>query len=111
MAVYILGKGHGGLFNTGEAGTIVVTNFLLVFLSEESMEVNALGTIPLATIEKFNKIVSFCVQICSPISVKSFFDPKLMLILGRKYQNKLLEMIDDRGTCTSLLKLMTVSGA
>ncbi|XP_042751834.1 phosphatidylinositol-3-phosphatase myotubularin-1 isoform X3 [Lactuca sativa] len=56
MAVYILGKGHGGLFNTGEAGTIVVTNFLLVFLSEESMEVNALGTIPLATIEKFNKI-------------------------------------------------------
>ncbi|XP_023769548.1 phosphatidylinositol-3-phosphatase myotubularin-1 isoform X2 [Lactuca sativa] len=48
--------GHGGLFNTGEAGTIVVTNFLLVFLSEESMEVNALGTIPLATIEKFNKI-------------------------------------------------------
>ncbi|KAL7595660.1 uncharacterized protein LOC111918114 isoform X1 [Lactuca sativa] len=34
----------------------MVVFLTLVKQSEESMEVNALGTIPLATIEKFNKI-------------------------------------------------------
>ncbi|CAI9273135.1 unnamed protein product [Lactuca saligna] len=53
----VMAEGHGVLVNTDEAGTIFVTNFRLVFLSEESREVTALGTIPLATIEKFNKIV------------------------------------------------------
>ncbi|PWA78979.1 GRAM domain-containing protein [Artemisia annua] len=50
--------GHGVLVNNGEAGTVLVTNFRLLFLSEGSRDVIALGTIPLATIEKFNKIVT-----------------------------------------------------
>ncbi|CAH9065786.1 unnamed protein product [Cuscuta europaea] len=46
------------LVNTDEAGTLFVTNFRLLFLSEGSRDVIALGTVPLATIEKFNKIVT-----------------------------------------------------
>ncbi|KAK9061317.1 hypothetical protein SSX86_018497 [Deinandra increscens subsp. villosa] len=49
--------GYSVLVNIDEAGTVFVTNFRLLFLSEGSREVIALGTIPLATIEKFNKIV------------------------------------------------------
>ncbi|KAM7263268.1 hypothetical protein ACFE04_000951 [Oxalis oulophora] len=50
--------GHGVvLVNTDEAGTLIVTNFRLLFLSEGTRNVIALGTIPLATIEKFNKMV------------------------------------------------------
>ncbi|KAD7479965.1 hypothetical protein E3N88_03101 [Mikania micrantha] len=49
-------SGYGVLVNTDEAGTVFVTNFRLLFLSEGSRDVIALGTIPLATIEKFNKI-------------------------------------------------------
>ncbi|KAL6125559.1 hypothetical protein ACLB2K_073615 [Fragaria x ananassa] len=45
------------LINTDEAGTLIVTNFRLLFLSEGTRKVIPLGTIPLATIEKFNKIV------------------------------------------------------
>ncbi|VFQ68161.1 unnamed protein product [Cuscuta campestris] len=45
------------LVNTDEAGTLFVTNFRLLFLSEGSRDIIALGTIPLATIEKFNKTV------------------------------------------------------
>ncbi|XAR52290.1 phosphatidylinositol-3,5-bisphosphate 3-phosphatase [Bertholletia excelsa] len=44
------------LVNTDEAGTLFVTNYRLLFLSEESRNIIALGTIPLATIEKFSKI-------------------------------------------------------
>ncbi|KAJ0470336.1 putative phosphoric monoester hydrolase [Helianthus annuus] len=53
----VIAEGYGVLVNTDEAGTVFVTNFRLLFLSEGSRDVIALGTIPLATIEKFNKIV------------------------------------------------------
>ncbi|KAF3776150.1 hypothetical protein EJ110_NYTH49006 [Nymphaea thermarum] len=43
------------LVNTDEAGTLLVTNFRLLFVSEGSRKLIALGTIPLATIERFNK--------------------------------------------------------
>ncbi|KAM7463837.1 hypothetical protein LguiA_031958 [Lonicera macranthoides] len=46
------------LVNTDEAGTVFVTNFRLLFLSEGSRNIVAFGTIPLATIEKVNKIVT-----------------------------------------------------
>ncbi|KAL8193134.1 hypothetical protein R6Q57_027038 [Mikania cordata] len=52
----VIAEGYGVLVNTDEAGTLFVTNFRLLFLSEGSRDVIALGTIPLATIEKFNKI-------------------------------------------------------
>ncbi|KAM2279648.1 hypothetical protein ACFX1S_040463 [Malus domestica] len=51
-------EGYGVvLVNTDEAGTLIVTNYRLLFLSEGTRNVIALGTIPLATIEKFTKIV------------------------------------------------------
>ncbi|KAD2804714.1 hypothetical protein E3N88_38091 [Mikania micrantha] len=53
----VIAEGYGVLVNTDEAGTLFVTNFRLLFLSEGSRDIIALGTIPLATIEKFNKIV------------------------------------------------------
>lgn len=53
----VLAEGYGVLVNTDEAGTLFVTNFRLLFLSEGSRDIIALGTIPLATIEKFNKII------------------------------------------------------
>ncbi|CAN1318944.1 Phosphatidylinositol-3-phosphatase myotubularin-1 [Linum perenne] len=53
----VLAEGHGVvLVNTDEAGTLVVTNFRLMFLSEGTQNIVALGTIPLATIEKLNKL-------------------------------------------------------
>ncbi|XP_062174382.1 phosphatidylinositol-3-phosphatase myotubularin-1-like isoform X2 [Alnus glutinosa] len=49
-------EGYGVvLVNTDEAGTLIVTNFRLIFLSEGTRNIIALGTIPLATIEKFTK--------------------------------------------------------
>ncbi|EEF28453.1 phosphatidylinositol-3-phosphatase myotubularin-1 isoform X3 [Ricinus communis] len=45
------------LINTDEAGTLLVTNFRLIFMSEGTENVIALGTIPLAAIEKFSKMV------------------------------------------------------
>lgn len=54
----VVAEGYGVvLVNTDEAGTLFVTNFRLLFLSEGSRNIIELGTIPLATIEKFNKIV------------------------------------------------------
>ncbi|KAI7730047.1 hypothetical protein M8C21_019998, partial [Ambrosia artemisiifolia] len=53
----VIAEGYGVLVNTDEAGTLYVTNFRLLFLSEGSRDIIALGTIPLATIERFNKIV------------------------------------------------------
>lgn len=44
------------LVNTDEAGTLIVTNFRLIFLSEGTENIIPLGTIPLTTIEKFNKL-------------------------------------------------------
>ncbi|PRQ40174.1 putative phosphoric monoester hydrolase [Rosa chinensis] len=50
-------EGYGiVLINTDEAGTLIVTNFRLLFLSEGTRNVIPLGTIPLATIEKFKKM-------------------------------------------------------
>ncbi|CAI0410762.1 unnamed protein product [Linum tenue] len=55
----VLAEGHGVvLVNTDEAGTLVVTNFRLMFLSEGTQNTVALGTIPLATIEKLSKLVA-----------------------------------------------------
>ncbi|XP_065870434.1 phosphatidylinositol-3-phosphatase myotubularin-1-like isoform X1 [Euphorbia lathyris] len=45
------------LVNTDEAGTLIVTNFRLIFMSEGTENIISLGTIPLATIERFNKVV------------------------------------------------------
>ncbi|GAV78144.1 Myotub-related domain-containing protein/Y_phosphatase_m domain-containing protein [Cephalotus follicularis] len=54
----VIVEGYGVvLVNTDEAGTLIVTNFRLLFLSEGTWNIIALGTIPLATIEKFNKMV------------------------------------------------------
>ncbi|KAI9389306.1 hypothetical protein POPTR_008G026900v4 [Populus trichocarpa] len=54
----VLVEGRGVvLINTDEAGTLIVTNFRLIFLSEGTENIIALGTIPLATIEKFSKMV------------------------------------------------------
>ncbi|XP_057979515.1 phosphatidylinositol-3-phosphatase myotubularin-1 isoform X2 [Malania oleifera] len=54
----VIVEGHGVvLVNTDEAGTLFVTNFRLLFLSEGTRNIIALGTIPLATIEKFVKQV------------------------------------------------------
>ncbi|KAJ6900750.1 Phosphatidylinositol-3-phosphatase myotubularin-1 [Populus alba x Populus x berolinensis] len=53
-------EGHGVvLINTDEAGTLIVTNLRLIFLSEGTENIIALGTIPLATIEKFSKMVNY----------------------------------------------------
>uniref|UniRef100_A0A162A3V2 phosphatidylinositol-3,5-bisphosphate 3-phosphatase n=1 Tax=Daucus carota subsp. sativus TaxID=79200 RepID=A0A162A3V2_DAUCS len=53
----VIVEGYGVfLVNANKAGTLFVTNFRLLFLSEASRNILALGTIPLATIEKFNKI-------------------------------------------------------
>ncbi|KAF2586810.1 hypothetical protein F2Q70_00037542 [Brassica cretica] len=55
----VIVEGYGVvLINTDEAGTLLVTNFRILFLSEGTRKVIPLGTIPLATIEKFNKTVS-----------------------------------------------------
>ncbi|KAK9158769.1 hypothetical protein Scep_005343 [Stephania cephalantha] len=49
-------EGYGiVLVNTDEAGTLLVTNFRLLFVSEGTRKPIALGTIPLATIEKFSR--------------------------------------------------------
>ncbi|CAH2074156.1 unnamed protein product [Thlaspi arvense] len=45
------------LINTDEAGTLLVTNFRILFLSEGTRKLVPLGTIPLVAIEKFNKMV------------------------------------------------------
>ncbi|OVA04630.1 Myotubularin-like phosphatase domain [Macleaya cordata] len=51
-------KGQGVvLVNTDEAGTLLVTNFRILFVREGTRNIIALGTIPLATIEKFSKLV------------------------------------------------------
>ena len=55
---HVVVEGYGVvLVNTDDAGTLFVTNFRLLFLSEGSRDIIALGTVPLATIEKFQKIV------------------------------------------------------
>ncbi|XP_049379211.1 phosphatidylinositol-3-phosphatase myotubularin-1-like isoform X1 [Solanum stenotomum] len=56
-AEQVIVEGYGVvLVNTDDAGTLYVTNFRLLFLSEGSRDIITIGTIPLATIEKFQKI-------------------------------------------------------
>ncbi|CAI9091254.1 OLC1v1026225C1 [Oldenlandia corymbosa var. corymbosa] len=56
-AEHVIVEGYGVvLVNTDEAGTLFVTNFRLLFLSDGSRSIIALGTIPFGTIEKFSKI-------------------------------------------------------
>ncbi|KAG5408067.1 hypothetical protein IGI04_004386 [Brassica rapa subsp. trilocularis] len=45
------------LVNTNEAGTLLLTNFRILFLREGTRDPVPLGTIPLVAIEKFNKTV------------------------------------------------------
>ncbi|KAF3536072.1 hypothetical protein F2Q69_00018400 [Brassica cretica] len=45
------------LINTNEAGTLLLTNFRILFLREGTRDPVPLGTIPLVAIEKFNKTV------------------------------------------------------
>ncbi|KAH9607897.1 hypothetical protein KSS87_011914 [Heliosperma pusillum] len=45
------------LVNTDEAGTLLVTNYRLLFVSQTTVDIIALGTIPYAAVEKFNKLV------------------------------------------------------
>ncbi|OAY64407.1 Phosphatidylinositol-3-phosphatase myotubularin-1 [Ananas comosus] len=53
----VIVQGHGVvLLNTKEAGTLSVTNFRLLFVNQLTQGIIELGTIPLATIEKFTDI-------------------------------------------------------
>ncbi|KAL6523798.1 hypothetical protein OROHE_016336 [Orobanche hederae] len=55
-AEQVIVEGYGVvLVNTDEAGTLFVTNFRLLFLSDGARSIIGLGTIPLSTIEKFSK--------------------------------------------------------
>ncbi|CAG7891208.1 unnamed protein product [Brassica rapa] len=45
------------LINTNEAGTLLLTNYRILFLREGTRDPVPLGTIPLVAIEKFNKTV------------------------------------------------------
>eukprot|EP00249_Psilotum_nudum_P023915 c29027_g2_i1 orf=103-2715(-) len=52
----VIAEGRGVvLVNIDVAGTLLVSNFRLIFVSEGQRNVVPLGTIPLATIEKFHK--------------------------------------------------------
>ncbi|GAB2226295.1 hypothetical protein Droror1_Dr00022097 [Drosera rotundifolia] len=55
----VIVEGYGVvLVNTDEAGTLLVTNYRLLFVSEKTRNMISLGTIPLTTVEKFNKIAT-----------------------------------------------------
>ncbi|KAH9321797.1 hypothetical protein KI387_016436, partial [Taxus chinensis] len=55
----VIAEGHGVVIvNADVAGTLLVTNFRLLFVGEGSRKLIPLGTIPLATIEKFSKQVA-----------------------------------------------------
>ncbi|KAK9674312.1 hypothetical protein RND81_12G225200 [Saponaria officinalis] len=45
------------LVNTDEAGTLLVSNYRLLFLSQTTVDIISLGTIPFGAVEKFNKLV------------------------------------------------------
>ncbi|KAK6233866.1 hypothetical protein QUC31_006272 [Theobroma cacao] len=78
----VVEEGHGVvLVNTDEAGTLFVTNFRLLFLSEGTRNIVPLGTIPLATIEKLNKMV---VKIQSaPRQTDKSSSRRLLQIIGK----------------------------
>ncbi|XVE75506.1 hypothetical protein DITRI_Ditri12bG0099100 [Diplodiscus trichospermus] len=78
----VVEEGHGVvLVNTDEAGTLFVTNFRLLFLSDGTRNIVPLGTIPLATIEKFNKMI---VKIQSaPRQTDKSASRRLLQIIGK----------------------------
>ncbi|XP_022938924.1 phosphatidylinositol-3-phosphatase myotubularin-1-like isoform X1 [Cucurbita moschata] len=83
QAEQVIAEGYGVvLVNTDEAGTLFVTNFRLLFLSEGTMDVIALGTIPLAAIDKFNKIVVKTNSV-SRQSEKSSSSRRLLQVIGK----------------------------
>ncbi|XP_077235891.1 phosphatidylinositol-3-phosphatase myotubularin-1-like isoform X2 [Tasmannia lanceolata] len=77
----VIVEGYGVvLVNIDEAGTLLVTNFRLLFVGEGSRNIIALGTIPLATIEKFNK------QVMKPAPAPRQFDRtprRLLQVIGK----------------------------
>ncbi|XP_020581682.1 phosphatidylinositol-3-phosphatase myotubularin-1 [Phalaenopsis equestris] len=78
----VVAQGHGVvLVNTDQAGTLSVTNFRLLFLSEGSRDIIELGTIALTTIEKFSK------QAVKPSSIPRQLDkassPRLLQVVGK----------------------------
>ncbi|KAJ0489317.1 putative phosphoric monoester hydrolase [Helianthus annuus] len=77
----VIAEGYGVLVNTDEAGTLFVTNFRLLFLSEGSRDIIALGTIPLATIEKFSKIV--IKQLSGPRQYDKTPTRRLLQVIGK----------------------------
>ncbi|GER51204.1 myotubularin-like phosphatases II superfamily [Striga asiatica] len=75
-------QGYGVvLVNTDEAGTLFVTNFRLLFLSDGSRSIIGLGTIPLATIEKFSKSVMKLPS--GPRQVDKTPSQRLLQVIGR----------------------------
>ncbi|XVF82834.1 hypothetical protein PTKIN_Ptkin16aG0082200 [Pterospermum kingtungense] len=78
----VVEEGHGVvLVNTDEAGTLFVTNFRLLFLSDGTRNIVPLGTIPLATIEKFNKMV-LKIQ-SAPRQIDKSSSCRLLQIIGK----------------------------
>ncbi|GFQ00352.1 phosphatidylinositol-3-phosphatase myotubularin-1 [Phtheirospermum japonicum] len=69
------------LVNTDEAGTLFVTNFRLLFLSDGSRSIIGLGTIPLATIEKFSKTVMKLPS--APRQVDKTPSQRLLQVIGK----------------------------
>ncbi|KAK4480403.1 hypothetical protein RD792_013475 [Penstemon davidsonii] len=81
-AEQIIVEGYGVvLVNTDEAGTLFVTNYRLLFLSDGSRSIIGLGTIPLATIEKFNKIVTKLPS--APRQVDKTPSQRLLKVIGK----------------------------
>ncbi|EPS72804.1 hypothetical protein M569_01952, partial [Genlisea aurea] len=68
------------LVNTDEAGTLFVTNYRLLFLSDGSRSIISLGTIPLATIEKFSKIVC---KVSAPRQADRLPSLRLLQVIGK----------------------------
>ncbi|KAL3838226.1 hypothetical protein ACJIZ3_022817 [Penstemon smallii] len=81
-AEQVIVEGYGVvLVNTDEAGTLFVTNYRLLFLSDGSRSIIGLGTIPLATIEKFNKIVTKLPS--APRQVDKTPSQRLLKVIGK----------------------------
>ncbi|XP_039133486.1 LOW QUALITY PROTEIN: phosphatidylinositol-3-phosphatase myotubularin-1-like [Dioscorea cayenensis subsp. rotundata] len=77
----VIVQGHGVvLVNTDEAGTLSVTNFRLLFVSEASRDIINLGTIPLTTIEKFSKQVS---KTSAPRQSDKMSSQRLLQVIGK----------------------------
>ncbi|KAF7811563.1 phosphatidylinositol-3-phosphatase myotubularin-1-like [Senna tora] len=69
------------LINNNEVGTLMATNFRLLFVSEKTTKIIALGTIPIATIEKFCKITVKAHSATRQSDKTSL--PRLLQIIGK----------------------------